>query len=83
MRLTTYRRLSFHTQSQSVSEVKMGRIKESGKEWVRRVDGCPWVNVTAGISVCGLYAKPCFTVEPQLCERCEELGHGTKTTIRS
>ncbi len=61
----------------------MGRIKESGKEWVRRVDGCPWVTVTAGISVCKLYQRPCFFVEPRLCDRFEEIKHGTKTTVRS
>jgi hypothetical protein len=65
----------------SVSEAKMGRIKESGKELVRRVDGCPWVTRISEISVCKLYQRPCFFVEPRMCDRCEEIKHGSKSDI--
>jgi hypothetical protein len=56
--------------------------KDRGKDWVRRISKCPWVTYVSGISVCKLYVKPCFSVEPRYCASCEELKkHGSESDI--
>lgn len=58
------------------------KSKDRGKDWVRRINKCPWVTYVSEIPVCKLYVKPCFSVEPRYCDSCEELRkHGSESDI--